>query len=305
MSQSQSGAVLKELHAGTKIGLVGLGVMGLAIAKRIVSLGFRVWGRDIDPAAEARAAAIGVTIATLEQLRSMDALLISLPDDSAVTNTLLGQDGFTRTLPPGAVIVELSTVLPETVRAVGRAGAARSVRVIDCAVTGGPELAETGTLVLIVGALPRDLAETKWLLDCLGTVCHAGEVGDGKAIKLVNNTMTMGNLLVASEAFNLGVRAGIPAQRLFDILSISGGRSHQFVKRFPNFLKRDFAGRFSLRLGEKDLKLALVLAEEVGASMPATAMIRQLFSEAARLGSSDEDIVAVAKLYESLDQRVS
>jgi 3-hydroxyisobutyrate dehydrogenase len=125
-------------------------------------------------------------------------------------------------------------------------------------------------------------------------------VGDGKAVKLVNNVMMMGNVLVAAEAFNLGLRAGIPAQRLFDILSVSSGRSHQLEKRFPHLLERDFAGRFSLRLGEKDLTLAMALAKEVGAPMIATATIRQAFADAARLNSPDEDVVAVAKLYEAL-----
>jgi 3-hydroxyisobutyrate dehydrogenase-like beta-hydroxyacid dehydrogenase len=284
----------------TKIGVLGLGVMGSAVAKRLIGLDLQVWGRDIDPAAEMRAREIGVTIAGARQLHSVDALLTSLPDDEAVTATLLGPDGFAEHLQPGALLLELSTVLPATVRAVDRAGAKRGVCVIDCAVTGGPEGAEVGTLVLMVGARPDDLAEATPLLQRLGTISHAGEVGDGKTVKLVNNIMMMGNVLVAAEAFHLGLKAGIPPQRLFDILSISSGRSHQFEKRFPYLLKRDFAGRFSLRLGEKDLTLALALAGEVGATLIATPTIRRLFADAASLNSADEDVVAVAKLYESL-----
>lgn len=293
----------KKPRPETKIGLLGLGVMGSAIAKRLIGFGLQVWGRDINPTAENRASKIGVMIATIDQLGSVDALLTSLPDDHAVMAALLGPDGLIELLRPGAVIVELSTVLPDTVRAVDVAGVKRAIRIIDCAVSGGPEDAEAGTLGLLVGARRDDLAEATPLLNLLGTISHAGEVGDGKTVKLVNNTMTMGNILVAAEAFNLGVKAGMPPQRLFDILSISGGRSHQFVKRFPHLLKRDFGGRFSLRLGEKDLELALELAKEVGATMIATAMIGQLYSAAARLDSADEDIVAVAKLYESLSQR--
>jgi 3-hydroxyisobutyrate dehydrogenase len=276
--------------------------MGSAIAKRLVGMGLRVSGRDINQAAEKRATDIGVTIVTSGQLQSADFLLTSLPDDDAVTDALLGPDGFAERLRPGALIIELSTVLPATIRGVDHAARKRGVRVIDAAITGGPEGAEAGTLVLMVGARSDDLAEATRLLKCLGTISHAGEVGDGKTVKLVNNTMMMGNVLVAAEAFHLGLKAGIPPQRLFDILSISSGRSHQFEKRFPYLLKRDFAGRFSLRLGDKDLKLALALAEEVGATMVATATIRQLFAAAARLNSADEDVVAVAKLYESLTE---
>ena len=112
--------------------------------------------------------------------------------------------------------------------------------------------------------------------------------------------MTMGNVLVAAEAFALGVKAGVEPRRLFEILSVSGGRSHHFLKRFPQLLDRDFEARFSLGLGEKDLRLALALAEETGAAMPATATIHQLYRAAIALGSADEDIVAVARLYERL-----
>ncbi len=293
----------KKPHRETKIGLLGLGVMGSAIARRLIGVGLQVWGSDTNPTAENRASKIGVGIATVEQLRSVDCLLTSLPDDNAVKTALLGPDGLVGWLRPGAMIIELSTVLPDTVRAVDLAGVKRSIRVIDCAVSGGPEDAEAGALGLLVGARRDDLAEATPLLNHLGRISHAGEVGDGKTVKLVNNTMTMGNVIVAAEAFNLGVKAGIPQQRLFDILSISGGRSHQFIKRFPHLLRRDFAGRFSLRLGEKDLNLALELAMEVGATMIATAMITQLYSTAARLDSAEEDIVAVAKLYESLSRR--
>jgi 3-hydroxyisobutyrate dehydrogenase-like beta-hydroxyacid dehydrogenase len=194
---------LKKPSAETKIGLLGLGVMGSAIAKRLVGLRLQVWGGDINPAAEKHASEIGVTIATVGQLQSVDALLTSLPDDDAVTAALLGPDGFAERLRPGALLVELSTVLPATVRAVGRSGAKRGVRVIDSAVTGGPEAAEAGTLVLLVGARPDDLAEATPLLMCIRTISHAGEVGDGKTVKLVNNTMMMGNVLVAAEAFHL------------------------------------------------------------------------------------------------------
>jgi 3-hydroxyisobutyrate dehydrogenase-like beta-hydroxyacid dehydrogenase len=109
----------------------------------------------------------------------------------------------------------------------------------------------------------------------------------------------MGNILIAAEAFALGTKAGIPGDRLFNVLSTSGGRSHQFLKRFPRLLERDFTGRFTLRLGAKDLKLALDLAASVGATMAATALASEAFSVAAQTYSPDEDIVAVAKLYES------
>ncbi len=282
------------------IGLLGLGVMGSAIAKRLIGNGWEVWGYDINPVAESRAAAAGVLIKTAYELRLVDVLLSSLPDDGAVKAALTGPEGLVNYLRPKATLIETSTILPATVRSIAHDCRMRHIRIIDCGISGGPEEAEAGTLVLLVGASTDDLEKTKPLLSRLGTVSHAGDIGDGKITKLVNNVMTMGNVLIAAEAFALGTKAGIPADRLFNILSTSGGRSHQFLKRFPRLLERDFTGRFTLRLGAKDLKLAQELATTVGLTMGATAVVRETYGLAAQTYSPDEDIVAVAKLYESV-----
>jgi 3-hydroxyisobutyrate dehydrogenase-like beta-hydroxyacid dehydrogenase len=281
------------------IGLLGLGVMGYAIGKRLVGLGWEVWGHDINSDAASRAAAIGVVITTATEFRSVDVLVSCLPDDGAVNAALAGSEGLVNHLRPEATLIETSTILPDTVRSIAEACRERHIHIIDCGISGGPEEAEAGTLILLVGASTDDLSEAMPLLSGLGTVSYAGDVGDGKIVKLVNNVMTMGNILIAAEAFALGTRAGIPGDRLFNILSTSGGRSHQFLKRFPRLLERDFTGRFTLRLGAKDLKLALDLATRVGTTMAATALAREAFGVAARTYSPDEDIVAVAKLYES------
>jgi 3-hydroxyisobutyrate dehydrogenase-like beta-hydroxyacid dehydrogenase len=284
----------------TAIGLVGLGAMGSAFARRLRAGGYEVWGHDLSPEAGRRAESVGVRTVGPDALGGLDTVLTSLPDDAAVSAALLPPDGLLARLPEGATVVELSTLLPDTVRRADEAARRRGVRVVDCAVSGGPGEAVSGGLVLMVGARDEDLERTRPLLEWLGAVQHAGGVGDGKTVKLVNNVMTMGNVLVAAEAFTLGVKAGMDPSRLFHILSESGGRSHHFLKRFPHLLERDFAARFSLRLAEKDLRLALALAEGAGAAMPATALIHQLYRSAAALDSADEDFVAVAKLYERL-----
>jgi 3-hydroxyisobutyrate dehydrogenase len=281
-------------------GVVGLGVMGRALSRRLLAAGHEVRGHDVSPDAMRQAVALGVVPESPAGMAGLDVLLTSLPDDAAAAEVLLPPDGLAARLRPGAAIVELSTLLPRTVRAVDEAARPRGVRVVDCAVSGGPAEAAAGSLVLLVGARDEDLESMRPLLDVLGTVQHAGAVGDGKAVKLANNVMTMGNVLVAAEAFALGVKAGVEPRRLFEILSVSGGRSHHFLKRFPWLLDRDFEARFSLRLGEKDLGLALTLAEETGAALPATALVRQLYRAAIALGSAEEDVVAVARLYERL-----
>jgi len=117
-------------------------------------------------------------------------------------------------------------------------------------------------------------------------------------VKIVNNMMTMGNVLVAAEAFCVGVKAGIEPDLLFEVLGRSGGRSHHFTKRFPNALAGDFEPGFSVVLGEKDLGLALELSQSLGVPSPIAGLARQMYRIAMAEGLSSEDIVAVLKLFE-------
>jgi 3-hydroxyisobutyrate dehydrogenase-like beta-hydroxyacid dehydrogenase len=111
--------------------------------------------------------------------------------------------------------------------------------------------------------------------------------------------MTMGNVLVAAEAFCVGVKAGIDPDLLFEVLSNSGGRSHHFTKRFPNALAGNFTPGFSVALGEKDLGLALEFSRSLGVPAPTTGLARQMYGIAMSEGLSSEDIVSVIKLFEN------
>jgi 3-hydroxyisobutyrate dehydrogenase-like beta-hydroxyacid dehydrogenase len=153
--------------------------------------------------------------------------------------------------------------------------------------------------VLTAGGDREALETVEPLLKCFGrTVQYVGPVGAAKIVKIVNNMMTMGNVLVAAEAFCVGVKAGIAPDLLFEVLSGSGGRSHHFTKRFPNALAGDFEPGFSVALGEKDLGLALELSRSLGVPSPTTGLVRQMYRIAMSEGLSSEDIVSVLKLFE-------
>src|SRR6516164_2227111 len=109
--------------------------------------------------------------------------------------------------------------------------------------------------------------------------------------------MSMGNVLVAAEAFALGVAAGVDPQTLYDVLSVSGGRSHHFTKRFPNALKGDFSPGFKMELGEKDLALAIALGRSRRLPTPAASAVRELYAMALAEGLRGQDIVALLAMY--------
>jgi 3-hydroxyisobutyrate dehydrogenase len=285
----------------TRIAVLGLGAMGGAVAVRLNDCGFAVAGFDPGEAAAGRAADAGIEVRASAQHAAVDAdvVVTSLPDPPTVRAAWSGPDGVVAAARPGSLLIELSTIDPDTMIDVARLARERGQRVVDCAVSGGPEQAASGELGLLVGADDEDLAAAEPVLSAIGgSVSHAGDVGAGKVVKIVNNLMSMGNVLVAAEAFQVGLAAGVDGRRLYDILARSGGSSQHFVKRFPWVLADDRRTRFSIALGEKDLGLALDLARSVGVPAPTASAVRSIYAIAMAEGLAGDDIVGLTRLYE-------
>jgi len=287
--------------AKPRIGFLGMGAMGGPMARRLVQTGFSVTGYDVSEARAAAAAKDGVTISKSPAAVAgvADVVMSSLPNPPAVREAYLGADGAVSALRAGTILVDMSTIDPNTWRDVADAAAARGAESLGAPVSGGPADAGSGRLVFLVGGDAAVIDRCRPILEALGTeVHHLGPLGSGYIVKLVNNVMSMCNVAVAAEAMVLGVRAGMDPQRLFDVLSTSGGRSHHFLKRFPNVLAGDFTPHFSIALSRKDLSLALKMAEGLGVPMLATSTVRQIYEAAAAQGLNNVDMAGVTTLYE-------
>jgi 3-hydroxyisobutyrate dehydrogenase len=273
------------------------------MARRLVSRGFAVAGCDPDAARAAAARDAGVNVLTSPGTvaAQSDLVLSSLPHPAAVRTAYLGPGGIAASVAAGTLVVEVSTIDPATWREAAAAAAARGAQCIDAPVSGGPAEAGSGGLVFLVGGDADVLARCRPVLEALGTIIHhVGPLGSGHIVKVINNVMTMCNVVVAAEAMVLGVKAGIDPQRLFEVLSTTGGRSHHFLKRFPNVLAGDFKANFTVTLSRKDLGLALDMASELGVPMPTAATVRQAYEAARAAGFGDLDMVGVTRLYETL-----
>ena len=284
-----------------RIGFIGLGAMGGAMAGHLAKNGHAVTGYDVNPARAEAAARAGVTRAAspAEAAQGADVVMSSLPTPAAVRTAYLGPDGVLTRVGAGAVLVDLSTIDPDTWKDVARAAEAQGLACLDAPVSGGPVEAGSGKLVFIVGGEERVLERCRPIFATLGTeIHHVGPLGSAQIVKIVNNVMSMGNVAVAAEAMVLGVKAGMDPQRLFDILSTSGGRSHHFLKRFPHVLAGDFEPRFSIALSRKDLGLATRLAESLGVPMLTMSIVRQVYEAAAAAGLDGRDMAAVTVLFE-------
>jgi 3-hydroxyisobutyrate dehydrogenase len=284
-----------------KIGFLGMGSMGGPMARRLVQEGFSVNGYDVSAERCEAAAKIGVTVAKYPAAaaEAADVVMSSLPNPAAIRSAYLGADGAVSALRAGAMLVDMSTIDPDTWREVADAARARGAESLGAPVSGGPAEAGSGRLVFLVGGEAAVIDRCRPVLETLGSeIHHLGPLGAGHIVKLVNNVMSMCNVAVAAEAMVLGVKAGMDPQRLFDVLSTSGGRSHHFLKRFPNVLAGDFTPQFSIALSRKDLSLALQMAESLGVPMLTTSTVRQIYEAAAAQGLDTLDMAAVTTLYE-------
>lgn len=283
------------------IAMIGLGQMGGAIALRLKACGADIVGYDLDPAASEGCAARGLPVANsiAQAVRGRSLVLTSLPNSAAVDAVWAGPGGLSEIAGPGQLCIELSSIDPQTMQRVAERVGATGARVVDCPVSGSPGEAGEGKLVLIVGGDAADVERARPVIANFGgTIRIAGGVGAGKVVKIVNNMMSMANILVASEAFALGTKAGVAPEVLFDILSVSGGRSSQFLKRFPWVLERDFEPRFKMELGEKDLALGVDLGRACGVPTPVASIVRELYATALASGLRGKDIVSLVQLYE-------
>jgi 3-hydroxyisobutyrate dehydrogenase-like beta-hydroxyacid dehydrogenase len=290
-----------ELMTKPRIGFLGMGAMGGPMARRLAQNDFSVTGYDINAARSAAAASEGVLLAKSAAMaaETADVVISSLPNPAAVRDAYLGSNSVVPALRRGAIVVDMSTIDPNTWRDVADAAAERGAEALGAPVSGGPAEAGSGRLVFLVGGEAAVLERCRSVLEILGSeIHHLGPLGAGHIVKLVNNVMSMCNVAVAAEAMVLGVRAGMDPQRLFDVLSTSGGRSHHFLKRFPNVLAGDFTPHFSIALSRKDLSLALQMAESLGVPMRATTAVRQIYEAAATHGLDNLDMAGVTKIYE-------
>src|SRR5581483_4707386 len=284
-----------------RVAVVGMGQMGSGMAGRLKEAGYDILGYDISAEQRSRLAGAGFRMAASikEAVAGRSILLSSLPDPRAVQAAWLGADGIVAHAEKGALCIELSTIDPQTMREVAEAAASRGLAVVDCPVSGSPNEARAGKLSLIVGGDRRDVERAEPLLKLLGNDWkYTGGVGTAKVVKIVNNMMSMGNVLVAAEAFALGVAAGVEPGKLYEVLSVSGGRSHHLTKRFPNALKGDFSPGFKMELGEKDLALGIELGRSLRLPTPTASTVRELYAVALAEGFRGQDIVALLAMYQ-------
>lgn len=249
--------------APIRIAVIGLGRMGLPMARRLVEAQRNVTGFDLaEPPRTALVAAGGSAAATAEDaVRGADLVVLMLPDSNAV-ESVLRSESVLAALHEGTIVVDMSSSEPERTRALA---AELPVPLLDAPVSGGVTRAESGTLTIMAGGPAELVAVVADALGPIGTLTRAGEVGAGHATKALNNLMSATHLLSAAEAICAGERFGLDPEVLLSIVNTSSGRSGSTESKWPSFvLPGTYDSGFALHLMVKDLRIALGLAESVG-----------------------------------------
>lgn len=273
------------------IAFVGLGMMGLPMATRIMEAGFAVRGADLSAAARANFSQRGgMAFDTPRQAAEGVSILIAmLPTGAIVRDALLGGGDAAAALRAGALIVDMSSSAPLETRRLAEQLSALDIGLIDAPVSGGVRRAEDGTLAIMAGGDSMHIARVRPILDAMGKdIILTGPVGSGHAVKALNNYVSAAGLQAACEAAIIAEEFGVDPGVLVDVLNVSTGRNNSTeVKMKPFILSRTFASGFSMALMAKDLRTAADLAEKLGLSATGARDAAALWSEAsAALGTS-------------------
>lgn len=282
------------------VAFVGLGRMGLPMARRLVAGGHRVAGYDRSEQARGRARSAGVPVCDrlAEAVTGATVLATMLPGSAAVSE-VLDTSGLLASTAPGALVIDMSSSEPMRTRELAEAARAAGRRMIDAPVSGGVSGAEAGKLTVMVGAPVADLDEAASFLGVFGRVVHAGDVGAGHAVKALNNLMSAAHLWATSEAVLAGRRFGVEPEVLLEIVNASSGRSGSTEAKWPRFiLPGTFDSGFSLALMVKDIGIALRLAESTGAFLELGTQVATLWGRAEESLSAAADHTEIARWLE-------
>ncbi|MGB6544821.1 MAG: NAD(P)-dependent oxidoreductase [Candidatus Acidiferrales bacterium] len=283
------------------VGFIGLGLMGRPMALNLLKAGYAVtvWNRT-----RSRAEALASEGATLaatprETAAGADVVFMIVSDPPAVESVLWGAEGALSGLRKGMVLVDSSTVSPDLARKSAAACAERGVEYLDAPVTGGTWGAEKGELVFMVGGTAATLARVEPLLSVMGKRWFLlGPNGAGQTIKLAMNLVLALEVQAFAEALAIVKTAGLPGERLVEVMQSSMGRAPVLDVKAPVMLSGDYKASFPLRLMYKDVALALDLARELKLTLPAGAAARDTYGSVRSASNDDPDYAAVARFFD-------
>ena len=289
-----------------KIGFIGLGIMGSPMAANLIRAGYEVTGHDVSPdSVERLLQAGGKPAGSIEEATAgADVVITMLPDSPQVQEVVLGPKGVLDCAGPDLLLIDMSTIAPETSVAVARLAQDKGTRVLDAPVSGGEQGAVEASLSIMVGGDPDVFETARPVLEHLGkTIVHVGGHGAGQTVKAANQLMVAGIIALVSEAIVLLEASGVDGQRGIEVLAGGLAGNRILDRKAASMLAREFAPGFRIDLHHKDMGIALASARSAGISLPVTGVVAQLVAAARAMGYGSLDHSALLNVVEKLSGR--
>ncbi|HZD75258.1 MAG TPA: NAD(P)-dependent oxidoreductase [Actinomycetota bacterium] len=286
-----------------RVGFIGLGIMGSGMSRNLLAAGFGLTVHNRSPERMRPLVEAGASTASspAELAAASDVVVVCVSDTRDVEAVLLGDEGVVHGARPGSLVVDMSTISPRATRDIAGRLAERDVAMIDAPVSGGSEGAAKGTLSIMVGGASDDVRRAMPYLAAMGrTITHVGPTGAGQSCKLVNQILVVVTMLGVAEALLFAQAGGLDLDRALEAVGGGAGGSWMLSNRGGQAVRRDWRPGFTIDLQQKDLRLVLEAADEVGVPVLATSTVFQLYRTLQREGLGGEGNHALVKALERL-----
>ncbi|MFF2223812.1 2-hydroxy-3-oxopropionate reductase [Streptomyces globisporus] len=286
-----------------KVAWIGLGIMGSPMSENLIKAGYSVTGYTLEQDKIDRLVAAGGTGASsiADAVRDADVVITMVPASPQVEAIAYGPDGILENAKRGALLVDMSSITPQTSVDLAKNAVEKGIRVLDAPVSGGEAGAIEAVLSIMVGGEQADFDAAKPLLDALGkTIVLCGPHGSGQTVKAANQLIVAVNIQACAEAVVFLEKSGVDLTAALDVLNGGLAGSTVLTRKKDNFLKRDFAPGFRIDLHHKDMGIVTDAARNVGAALPVGGVVAQLVASLRAQGDGGLDHSALLRSVERL-----
>ena len=286
-----------------RVGFIGLGIMGGGMARNLLKNGFAVtvWNRSADKVTPIIEAGTNAGDSPADVAAKSDIVITCVSDTPDVEAVILGENGVIHGLKAGGLVIDMSTISPKATREIAATLNERGIAMLDAPISGGSEGAARGTLSIMVGGDAAQFERALPVFQAMGkTITHVGGQGDGQMVKLVNQILVVVNMLAVGEALLFAQAGGLDLEKTLNAVAGGAAGSWMLSNRGSQAIKRDWRPGFTIDLQQKDLRLALEAASELGIPVLATSMVSNLYRTLQARGLGSEGNHALVKALEVL-----
>ena len=286
-----------------KIGFIGLGIMGQAMSLNLLKAGFEVtvWNRTASRTEAPVAAGAKTGTNPADVARQSDIIITCVSDSPDVEAVIMGQDGVIHGARAGNLVVDMSTISPQVTRTIATKLAEKGVHMLDAPISGGSEGATKGTLSIMIGGEATHVERAMPAFEAMGRkITHVGGTGDGQSVKLVNQILVVINMLAVSEAMIFAEAGGLDLEKTLSAVTAGAAGSWMLSNRGPQVAERDWRPGFTIDLQQKDLRLVMAAADQMGVPTIGTSLVFNMYRTLQQQGLGLEGNHALVKALEKM-----